>query len=183
MYPFKYPHKISHGGEEITFESIIEEDGEKKLLLSNRIQPDSGPPFHVHFKQDESLTVIQGRLGYQIQGQPEQFVEMGDTVRFNRGEIHRFWNAGDEILKCSGWIKPMNSIDYFLTGVYQALEKSDNPQGDPFDMAYLITRYRTEYDMTVIPTFVKKMVMPITAFLGRLFNKYQHFKDAPAPLK
>lgn len=183
MYPFKYPHTIQHGGEEITFERIVEENGMKKVILSNRVQPNSGPPFHVHFKQDESLTVQQGKLGYQIFGQSEQFVGVGETIVFKRGEMHRFWNAGDTELICTGWVNPMNTLDYFLNGVYSALSKSKNPQGDQFDMAFLMTRYRTEYDMHVIPTFVKKVIMPITVFIGNLLGKYNHFKDAPEPIK
>jgi hypothetical protein len=37
--------------------------------------------------------------------------------------------------------------------------------------------------MTDIPPFVKKFVFPATVRLGKLLGKYEHFRNAPAPLK
>ena len=183
MYPFQYPHKIiNFHGEELTFESLEIENGVQKVIVRNRVQPGSGPPFHVHFKQDESLTVIEGRMGYQIYGEEEKFLEKGQTALFRRNEMHRFWNAGEEVLECTGWVKPANSLDYFLTGIYNSMNKAQKPEGDPFDSAFLITRYRSEYDLLVIPKFVKLVIMPITVVIGKLLGKYKHFADAPEPL-
>lgn len=183
-YPFKLPHSIeSPFGEVLIFHSVVEEDGEKKLIAHNKVKPGSGPPFHVHFKQDESLTVTRGKLGYQIEGEEEKFLNSGESILFKRGEMHRFWNAGDDLLECEGWVKPANSFDYFITGVYNSMKKAGKPEGDPFDSAYLMTRYRSEYDLKDIPGFVKKVVFPITVQVGKLLGKYQHFKDAPKPVK
>jgi hypothetical protein len=63
------------------------------------------------------------------------------------------------------------------------MDKAGKQEGDPFDSAYLITRYKTEYDVSVIPGFVKKVIMPITVVIGKLLGKYKHFKDAPEPLR
>ncbi|MBK8501229.1 MAG: cupin domain-containing protein [Saprospiraceae bacterium] len=180
MYPYPFPHKISTiFGEEITFESIEMKDSIRTLIVGNRVQPGSGPPFHVHFKQEEGLTVKKGKMGYQIHGQEEKFANVGESLIFKRGEMHRFWNAGDDILECTGWICPANTIDYFLTGLYNSVNKAGKPAGDPFDGAFLLTRYKSEYDVMVVPTFVKRVIMPITVFIGKLLGKYDHFKDAP----
>ena len=84
---------------------------------------------------------------------------------------------------CRGWVKPANSLDFFLTSVYQSMNKVGNPKGDPYDMAYLVTRYKSEYDMLVIPPFVKRFIMPLTVSAGKILGKYEHFKNAPEPLK
>ena len=55
---------------------------------------------HVHFKQDESLTVVEGYMGYQTLGEEEKYAQKGETVTFHAGTPHKFWNAGDDILKC-----------------------------------------------------------------------------------
>lgn len=184
MYPYKLPHIISNCmGETLRFIRIEEEDGVKKMIVDNEVDPGCGPAMHVHFKQDEALTVRQGRMGYQVKGQPEKFAEVGETVQFNRGEFHRFWNAGDDQLKCDGWLKPANTTDYFLTALYNSINKAGKPEGDPFDGAYLITRYASEYDVDVIPGFIKKVIMPITVGIGNILGKYDHFKDAPEPIK
>lgn len=182
-YPFKLPHVITNPfGEELTFHSIEMEDGEKKIIVYNRVGPGNGPPFHVHFKQEESLTVTKGRMGYQIIGQPEMFLEEGESATFHRGQVHRFWNAGNEMLECKGWAKPANSLDFFLAGIYASMQKSGKAQGDLFDSAYLITRYKSEYDVKEIPVFVKRVIFPIVVVIGKLLGKYGHFKNAPKPL-
>lgn len=183
-YPFTYPHTIKNfTGEEITFQSIELEDGIPKMILTNKVAPGAGPVFHVHFKQDESLTVTKGKMGYQIDGEGEKYLSEGESIVFNRGEMHRFWNAGEDLLECTGWVKPANTLDYFLTGLYASMDKAGKPEGDPFDSAYLVTRYRSEYDVKVIPGFVKKVIFPITVFIGKLLGKYGHFKGAPEGVK
>ena len=183
MYPYTLPHKIANDGEELTFEAIEYEDGERKLIVSNLIQPKQGPPFHVHFKQDEYLQVKSGRMGYQIYGEEAQVIGEGESVLFKRNQMHRFWNDGEHPLVCTGWVMPANSLDYFLTGVYNSMNKANNLKGDPFDSAFLLTRYKSEYDLLDVPPFVKKVIMPITVFIGKLLGKYEHFQDAPEPLK
>ncbi|HMR43706.1 MAG TPA: cupin domain-containing protein [Saprospiraceae bacterium] len=183
QYPFKLPHTISNPmGEILTFHSIENENGVKKMIVFNQLQPGAGPPFHVHFKQEESLTVTKGLMGYEVEGQEEKFLKEGETVVFKKGQMHRFWNAGHEPLECKGWIKPANSVDYFLTGIYNSMTKAGNPKGDSFDSAFLMTRYKSEYDIKDIPAFVKKIIFPITVFVGNLLGKYKHFKNAPKPL-
>lgn len=46
-----------------------------------------------------------------------------------------------------------------------------------------MTRYASEYEMNEIPVFVKKVVLPIAYQIGKLLNKYEHFKDAPEPVR
>lgn len=184
MYPYPLPHKISNTiGEEITFKAIEIENGERKMLVDNRVQPGSGPPMHVHFKQDECLTVVKGKMGYQTLGGEKQYAREGESVLFKRNTVHRFWNAGEEVLECTGWVKPANTFDYFLTAQYNSMNKAGKPEGDPFDGAYLITRYKSEYDVMVIPTFVKRFIMPVIVMVGKALGKYDHFRDAPEPLK
>jgi hypothetical protein len=64
-----------------------------------------------------------------------------------------------------------------------SVNKAGKPEGDPFDSAHLLSRYKSEYDVMVVPTFVKKVVMPVMVFIGKLLGKYDHFKDAPEPIK
>lgn len=183
-YPYTYPHTVENlFGEILIFQSIVEENGEKKLMLLNKLSPGAGPPFHVHYKQDEGLTVNSGLLGYQVDGEEEKFLHEGERVVFKRGEMHRFWNAGEDVLECEGWVKPANTLDYFLTGIYNSMNKAGKAEGDPFDSAFLMTRYKSEYDLKDIPNFVKKVVFPITVVVGKLLGKYKHFKDAPKPIQ
>ncbi len=177
------PHTIqTKHGEQLTFHKIIREEGTDKLLVSNQVQPGAGPIMHTHWQQDESLTVKQGTMGWQILGQEPQIAQPGQTVVFKRGTPHRFWNDGKDILQCDGWISPPHSIVFFLDAIYTAINKSTTDRPDAFDAAWLLTRYASEYDMPEIPGFVKKVIMPVQVMIGKLLGKYRHFKDAPTPL-
>lgn len=180
---YQLPHTIeSHDGEKLVFERLETEHDGDRLFCKNYIAPNAGPPMHVHFQQDESLTVVSGKMGYEVPGQTAQYAGPGETVLFRRGVPHRFWNAGDDTLHCSGWIKPANSIVFFLDGIYAARNKNKTEQPELFDGAYLMHRYRREYDLLQIPGFVKKVIFPTVYGLGRLLGKYRKFQDAPKPL-
>jgi quercetin dioxygenase-like cupin family protein len=179
-----YPHIIENcTGEKIIFNELINEPDGDKLVGESFVVPGSGPAMHTHWLQDESLTVIKGKIGYQIFGGSEQFATEGDTVSFKRGVAHRFWNAGQGILHCKASVKPANTFVFFISSVFAAQNKSGKAQPEIFDAAYLLNRYSSEYDMTGIPKFVKKVVIPITYFTGRILGKYKHFKNAPEPVR
>ena len=179
-----YPHTIENCiGEKLIFKELIQEPDGDKVVVENYVKPGAGPLMHTHWLQDEGLTVIKGRIGYQVLGQPEQYANEGESVVFKRGTPHRFWNAGEEVLQCTGWLKPANTIVFFLTSIYAAQNKAGKAQPEQFDGAYLMTRYSSEYDLPEIPKFVKKTIIPMTYYIGKLLGKYKHFKDAPEPVK
>lgn len=178
-----YPHTIENPmGEKLIFQHVQKDPDGDKVIVENFVKPGHGPLMHTHFLQDEQLTVVKGKIGYQILGQKEQYAGEGETILFKRGVPHRFWNAGEEILNCKGWIKPANTIVYYLSAIYEAQKKSGKAQPEAFDSAYLMTRYAKEYDLPEIPKFIKKTIIPMTYFVGRVLGKYKHFNDAPEPV-
>jgi quercetin dioxygenase-like cupin family protein len=179
-----YPHTIENCiGEKLIFKSVEQTPKGEKVIVENFVEPDCGPIMHTHLLQDESLTVKSGKLGYQILGEEEHFANPGETVLFERGTPHRFWNAGEETLHCEGWVMPADNIVYFLDKIYAAQNKTGGSEPDKFDGAFLLTRYKKEYDMPEILGFVKSVIFPITVFIGKLTGKYKHFEDAPQPVK
>lgn len=179
-----YPLVIENGsGETLTFTELIREPDGDRIIGENLVQPNSGPPMHVHWLQDEGFTVVKGTMGYQLLGGPKQYAKAGESFVFKRGVPHRFWNAGDDVLQCRAWVKPAHNFVYFLSAIFAAQRKSGSPRPSMFDAAFLLRRYKSEYDMLELPVFVKKVIMPLTYFMGRLLGKYRQFKDAPEPVK
>src|SRR5438477_9399715 len=83
-----YPRAIDNGaGELLTFLGVRHDaDGRQLLEVENRVQPGSGPPMHVHYLQEESLTVQEGRMGYRVAGGADCFAGPGATVTFALGQ-------------------------------------------------------------------------------------------------
>jgi quercetin dioxygenase-like cupin family protein len=180
----QYPHTIQVGeAEKLTYTRFVEDENGGYLECVNEVAPNAGPPMHVHWQQEESLTIVEGKMGVEIMGQGTQFFGPGDTASFKPGVYHRFWNAGETPLKCTGFIKPALNFEYFLTNIYQSTNENGGHRPGTFDSAFLLDRYRTEFDMASIPKFVKKVIFPITLKLGKLRGKHRKFSDAPAPIK
>lgn len=137
---------------------------------------------HTHLKQDEELTVVSGEMTYQVMGEEPVVARAGDKALFKRGVPHKFFNSGNTELNFIGYIKPVHNIVFFLSAIFAAQKKSGKPQPEIFDGAYLIHRYKSDFDLPEIPFFVKKVILPAVYLIGRLTGKYSHFKDAPDPL-
>jgi quercetin dioxygenase-like cupin family protein len=178
---YTYPHTIENGtGERITFSRKAGGAAGERLEAENVVKPGAGPPMHTHYLQEEVLTVQQGRIGYQRLGQPAQYAGPGETVRFGAGEPHKFWNAGEGDLLCTGYIDPILNVEYFLTEMFASVKRGGG-RPDLFDMAFLATRYRNELAVLEIPPAVQRLVFPVMVALGRLLGRYRRFADAPPP--
>lgn len=184
MAEFSYPFTIDNGGgEQITFTKRVKSPDGDYSEGENFVLPGSGPPMHVHFKQAESLTVVKGIMGSEIFGEKPVILKEGETVTYEAGVAHKFWNAGEEPLICTAWIKPAHNTEYFLSELFRSTKENGGKRPGTFDSAYLLNRYRSEFDMLEIPPFVKKVIFPVIVFFGKLAGKHKKFKDAPEPIK
>ena len=181
---YQYPHTIDNGnGEKLTFLRVVESPDGDILEIENEVQPGHGPPLHVHHKQLESLTVIKGKMAVQRNNGAAEYFEAGQTGAFQPGDAHKFWNAGDDLLVCSGFVKPVHNLEYFLTEIFKSTKNNGGRAPSQFDGAYLMKRYETEFDMLEIPGFVKKVIFPVVLFFGKLAGKHTKFADAPESVK
>ena len=106
------------------------------------------------------MTVVSGKIGYELLGEEKKYAGVGETVLFKAGVPHKFWNAGTDLLRCIAFISPPDHAVQFLT----ALFKSSNENGGRpsiYDTAFLLTRYKSEFAMLEIPPFVQKRIFPL----------------------
>jgi quercetin dioxygenase-like cupin family protein len=178
-----YPRTIDNGaGEKLTFVGIRSDEQGEYLEATNSVSPGSGPPMHVHRLQEESLTVERGTRGWQRQGDEEQVAGPGETVTFAPGEMHRFWNAGEDELVCTGYVRPPDNLEYFLTQLFASTRANGGKRPRLFDAAYLLSRYRSEFGLADIPAPVQRFVFPVVVAIGRLIGLGRRFADAPEPV-
>jgi quercetin dioxygenase-like cupin family protein len=178
-----YPHTIDNGaGEELSFLGVRTDERGELLEARNTVKPGSGPPMHVHRLQEESLTVERGTMGWQRAGGEEQIAGPGQTVAFAPGDVHRFWNAGEDDLVCTGYVRPPDNIEYFLTQIYASTRANGGKRPRLFDAAYLSSRYRSEFAIAEIPAPVQRVVFPVVVAVGRLFGLHKRFAGAPEPV-
>ena len=169
MPTYTYPHTIDNGAGE-------------RLEVENVVAPGIGPIMHVHHYQEEALTVVEGRIGYQRLGEPERFAGRGETVVFRPGEVHRFWNAGATDLHCTGYVEPADNFEYFLGEIFASQKSTGTGRPHPLDAAFLARRYRSEFAMVAIPAAVQRFVFPVLVAIGTLLGRYARYANAPAPI-
>ena len=179
----QHPHTIDNGaGEKLTFVGIRSDERGEYLEARNTVLPGSGPPMHAHYLQEEGLTVESGTMGWQRAGEEEQVAKAGDSITFAPGEVHRFWNAGEDELVGTGFVRPPDNIEYFLTQIYASTKANGGKRPRLFDGAYLARRYRSEFGMADIPQPVQRVVFPLVVAVGVLFGLHRRFADAPEPV-
>jgi quercetin dioxygenase-like cupin family protein len=180
----RHPHTIDNGGgERLTFAGIGHDARGEYLEGRNTVAPGKGPPMHVHHLQEEGLTVERGTMGYQILGEDEQRAEAGESVTFAPGVAHRFWNAGDEELVCTGFARPPGNLEYYLTEIFASMRRNGGKRPSLFDAAYLATRYRSEFAIAEIPAPVQRILFPAVVAAGRVLGRYRRFEGAPEPVR
>lgn len=169
--------RIDNGhGEVIEFLGEEATPSGPSLLLRNEVQPGAGPPMHVHFRQDEELTVTEGRLAYQVLGEEVRTAGPGESVVFAAGVPHRFWSEGPGVLRCVGRITPPHDVETFLRELYRSSrEHGRGGRPNDLDVAYLLHRYRDDVDLLGIPPLVKRLVFPLLRVVGTLSGRYRRF--------
>ena len=181
---YTYPHTIDNGiGERLTFLRRVAGANGDRLEVENEVSAGKGPIMHVHHRQDEGLTVLSGRVGYQRLGQDAQFAGPGESVAFKAGDAHKFWNAGTEPLRCTGYIEPADNVEYFLEKIYESQRSEGSERPNAFDAAFLSRRYRNEFGMLEIPAAVQRIVFPILVAIGTMTGRYRKYADAPQPVQ
>src|SRR5438874_2384698 len=171
-----YPYTIENGrGERLTFTGVSHGPDGDRAEADGVAQPGSGPPMHVHYLQEEAARVVSGRMGYQLLGQAAKFADAGELVVWPAGTAHKWWNAGTTELRMTGWCKPPGNIEFFLGTLFASVRKNGG-RPNLFDAAFLLTRYRSEYDMLELPVFVRRVLIPILYVVGQMLGKHRQYR-------
>jgi quercetin dioxygenase-like cupin family protein len=179
-----YPRTIENGGgERLTFVGVRRDERGEYLEAHNSVSPGAGPPMHVHYLQEEGLTVERGTIGYQMLGEEERRAGPGESATFAPGVPHRFWNAGEDELVCTGYARPPHNLEYFLTEIYASMRRNGGKRPGAFDGAYLSRRYRDEFAMLDIPQPFQRFVFPVVVAVGKALGWDRRFRDAPEPVR
>lgn len=170
--------KLNKNGETLIITRSSQETNGEITEFEGIDEPGIGPPMHVHFKQEELVRVTSGTM--RVKTLTNEFtLTVGQEYIFKPGEAHQFWNIGEGPLHYSGHVKPSNNYEYFIRHVYQSANEAGDDKPGAFDAAFLLTKYKSEMDMLVIPRPVKKIVFPVLLAVGKLLGKFRKFSDAP----
>lgn len=124
---------------------------------------------HVHDNSAELFEVLEGRITFVVDGK-EQTLEVGEQVTVERGQWHRWWNAGEGEVRARVRVEPalrFQEAILILWGL--CTDGHTNEKGTPSPLlgALLATRYREEIRFRPPPQLVQRILFPALAGLAR----------------
>jgi quercetin dioxygenase-like cupin family protein len=162
-----------HTGEKLLLRRVREASGEIILTIDGTLPAGAdGPPLHIHFQEREEGTVKAGTLGAQVGGE-KIVVRAGGSAVFAAGVVHKWWNAGDDLLEFSGRAVPAVDLDRYLQAIFAVVNAG--PPGRPsiFYLARVARRHWNTQALAVPPRAVQRILFPLIILLGRLLGKYR----------
>ena len=159
-------------GEILRMRRVHDAQGRIVLILEGTLPPGAdGPPLHVHMQEQEEGIVKAGTLGALV-GTKKIIVATGGTVTLPAGIAHRWWNAGDDLLRFNGQVVPVVDLDRYLEAVFAVLNASTNGRPSLFHLAHVLWRHRDTQLMAAPPRAIQRIVLPVVLFIGRILGKY-----------
>ena len=135
-------------GDLYTFKVTGKETGGAFTIIDQVIQPQGGPPPHIHHREDEAFYIHEGTFSF-LCGEKEAVFEAGSFVYIPKGTLHTFRNIGQQPGKLMVVITPAG-LENFFYAVGSAAEGTSQPPA--FDPATLDKgmRLAKEYHMEVM---------------------------------
>jgi quercetin dioxygenase-like cupin family protein len=165
-------------GEILRLRRVLDEKGQTVLYVDGSLPPGAdGPPLHIHFHESEEGTVKAGTLGAQI-GNETIIVRAGGNAAFAAGVVHKWWNAGDDLLEFSGRVIPLVDFDRYLQAVFSVLNSSPSGKPSIFYFAHVVWRHRHTQALATPPRIVQRLIFPVILLIGQILGKYRG-KDWP----
>jgi quercetin dioxygenase-like cupin family protein len=128
---------------ETTHVLVTPEDSEGRLACFHLVAPPmSGPPLHVHTREDEWFYVLEGELVFELDGE-RRTVGRGGSVFLRRGVVHRYQNFTDQDARLLIVTTPGDFCRFF-----EAMDRITPPGGLP-SMEQLVA-LDAEYGLTTM---------------------------------
>jgi hypothetical protein len=100
-------------------------------------------------------------------------VQAGGAVDLPAGAVHRWWNAGEDLLEFNGRVVPVVDLDRFLQAIFAAINASDSGRPSLFYIAHIARRHRHTQELRAVPVVIQKIVFPVVVLIGNILGKYR----------
>ena len=116
---------LSIVGDILTFKAVSEDTGGQYTLVEVQVDPDIGPPPHIHHREDEAFYIQEGELEFQL-GDQIVIATPGTFLYSPKGHVHRFTNKTTQRAKMLAWYMPAG-IEQFFAEVGVEVDNPDAP--------------------------------------------------------
>jgi quercetin dioxygenase-like cupin family protein len=137
-------------GDLYTFKVAGGETGESLAVIEVQVQPQNGPPPHIHHREDETFYVLYGQFSFLLGDQTFE-ATIGSFVYIPRGTLHTFKNKGVSPGRLLVVITPAGFERFFEEIGEPATGKSSPPPFNPATVEKLMAlalKYNLEVRMS-----------------------------------
>lgn len=110
-------------GDHYTVKASGEDTGGSFTLIEVLVPPQSGPPPHIHRREDEAFYVLEGEFEVYIDGQ-SLIAGPGSWVTLAKGSLHHFKNISSTPAKMLILATPAGLDQFFLEAGRKAIDNS-----------------------------------------------------------
>ena len=138
-------------GDVVIFKAVGEDTGGKYALFEVMVQPQIGPPPHIHSREDEAFYVLEGEVEFQLDNQtivatPETFLHSP------KGQLHSFKNVGSTPARMLLWAMP--------AGVEKFFAEVGTLMNDPSALPAPVSRTMIERVLATAPKYGIEIIPP-----------------------
>lgn len=156
-------------GEQVTFVETAASTGGALLAFESLIPAGvAGPPLHMHPRQEERFTVLNGALHLTVEGEP-RMLHSGETLVVPPGTRHTFDNrTQDAAVRFRAELRPaLESEELFASNVYAANQRGA-ATASLLQTAQILDRFDIGLALVGLAPGVQRRLMAVLAALGRL---------------
>lgn len=135
-------------GDLYTFKVTGEKTNGAFTVIDQVIQPQSGPPPHIHHREDESFYVVEGRFSF-LCGGKQSVLEAGSFVYIPKGTMHTFKNIEEKQGRLLVIITPAGLEEFFYAIGTPATNTTTAPAFDPSVIEKLM-QLAKDYQMDIV---------------------------------
>jgi quercetin dioxygenase-like cupin family protein len=135
-------------GDLYTFKLTGKDTNGALTVVEQVIQPESGPPPHIHHREDEAFYVLDGKFSFLCEDSHGIF-GTGSFIYIPKGKLHTFKNIDDKPGKLLVTISPAGLEDFFYSIGTAVSELADNPGFDPA-VVEKIMQLAPDYQMEIV---------------------------------
>lgn len=160
-------------GETIRFvEAACDTNGEY-TLIECAVEPDGFvAAAHVHPHQTETFEILYGELSMKRNGKTI-VVSAGETVVVEPKSRHKFWNAGETVVRFRCKVQPALGFERLLETMFAlAVDGKTNRKGmpNPLRLAVIANAHFDDVRLPFPPSWMQRVGLALGAPLGRLLG-------------
>lgn len=135
-------------GDLYTFKATGKQTNGTFTVIDQIIQPQNGPPPHIHHREDETFYVLEGKFSF-LCGDKQRVLEAGSFIYIPKGTIHTFKNINEQQGRLLVTITPAGLEDFFYSIGTPAAGMATPPDFDPAVIDKLM-KLANKYQMDII---------------------------------